>query len=127
VEQANCVERAIRKRLHPGQQLATPDRQKPFILERMDERGIVLLFGRKQTPVRLLWSWLEGVPDFIRGHGWVRIAGVYTVGGDPETLDGYFKRFVNTATANWAAVVLQEAGVLEIALKPLRVRLAPGW
>ncbi len=44
--------------------------------------------------------------------------------GKPGTLDGYLKGCVKRTTAGWVAVVLDQAGVVEIIHdRPARIRL----
>jgi hypothetical protein len=88
----------------------------------------VLLLGvqRAWTPIR--WSCLEGVPEFLRGRGWVPIGSVFAIEGSDDTLDGYLKTCLKRATAGWVAVVLERAGVVDIDReRPARVRLSGGF
>jgi len=58
----------------------------------------------------------------------VPIGGTYSVDAVAGTLDAHLKRFIARATAGWVAVVLEQAGVIEIdRARPARVRLQPGW
>lgn len=107
------VESAIRQRLAPGQSLRT-SQGAAFEIARIDSRGVALLFGASRTPTRLSWSCLEGVLPYLDGRGWVRIGGAYDVAGDVGTLDGYLKRHIKRATAGWVAVLLEEAGVVDV-------------
>src|SRR5262245_32430593 len=93
------VERAIRATVHEGQQLVTPTGSAPFSVGRLGPESLVLLLGQKRawTPIR--WSCLEGIPDFLRGRGWVRIGGAFDVHGEPGTLDQYLKGCLKRATA----------------------------
>ena len=122
------VEKAIRASVVQGQVMHTPSRNAPFVIDRIDSQGIVLLLGRGEWPTRLTWECLEGVVPFIDSHGGiVDIGGRHDVVGNPGTLDEYLKSCLKTTTAGWVAVVLDTAGVLEIVhSRPGRVRLRKG-
>lgn len=118
------IEAAIRSEIRSGMTLTTPARGKAFTVARVDDAGIVLLLGAKETPTPLTWTCLEGIGPFLGQRGWVEIGSRFDVQGDPTTLDGYLKGFINRATANWVAAVLEQAGVVEIDRgRPARVRL----
>ena len=88
----------------------------------------MLLLGRKEAWTPLPWQALEGVPDFLRGRGWVAIGSLYSTDSHPGSLDEYLKHFLKRATAGWVAVVLERAGVLAIdRSQPARVKLCTGW
>jgi hypothetical protein len=98
--------------------------RKPFKLSVIDHKGIVLLLGKQESPSRLTWDWLESIPTFLARHpGWMPAGGAHSVEGDPGTLDEFLKGCVKTDMARWLAVVLRDAGVVELADDPLRVRL----
>jgi hypothetical protein len=104
--------------------LATPGRGSPFSVGRIDDRGIVLLFGKKETPTPLTWPCLEGAVDFLRGKGWVEIGGRYDTSARPGTLDGYLKGFMKRATAGWVASLFAAARLAQIdGQRPMHVRL----
>jgi hypothetical protein len=88
----------------------------------------VLLIGGKEAWTPLPWDAFEAIPDFLRGRGWVRVGGVFEVNGNPDTLDGFLKKYLKRATAGWVAVILERAGVVEVdRARPARVRLQRGW
>lgn len=61
---------------------------------------------------------------FLKGRGWVRAGGAFSVDGEPGTVDDYLKTFTKTLVSRWLAVVLERAGIVEVdAGPPLRVRL----
>ncbi|GAB3077528.1 hypothetical protein GCM10027053_47490 [Intrasporangium mesophilum] len=48
--------------------------------------------------------------------------------GNPETLDGYLKKHVARQTANYVAVLLARANVVDLSTeRPGHVRLSPSW
>jgi hypothetical protein len=68
---------------------------------------------------------LEGVPELLRDRGWMRVGANRDVHGNPGTLDGYLKTCLKRQAANYVAVVLERAGVLELDRgTPARVRLS---
>ena len=122
------VERAIRQRITEGEILYTPDLTKaaPFKVKSIDEKEIALLFGKKETPTRFSWACLEGIPAFLRGKDWVEIRMTFNTKGMPNTFDEYMKKYIKRATANYIAVVLKKADIVEIdRRRPLRIRLKP--
>ena len=119
------VERAVRASLVEGDELFTPGQGKPFWVHRMDGRGLVLLLGKGRWETRIPWDALEGVPGLMRGRGRLRTSGSFAPESDTTTLSGYLKQFVTRETANWVAVVLARAGVIELDRpRPLSARLS---
>lgn len=122
------VEDAIRRSVSPGTRLATPGQSKPFEVADVNVDGIVLLLGKGQWRTLVPWEALEGIPDLLRGRGWVRTTGTFAASDDATSLSGYVKQFVYRETANWVAVVLESAGVVQLdRTRPVRARLAPGF
>lgn len=122
------VERSVRESMHGGDELRTPGQGKPFRVHGIDDRGIVLLLGKGEWETRIPWEALEGVPELLRGRGWVRTSGSFAADSDITTLSGYLKQFISRETTNWVAVVLERAGVLELdRSRPLTARLRSGY
>jgi hypothetical protein len=122
------VENAIRESVSPGEPLPTPTGRGRFKVERYTPEGLVLLLGTKEAWTPLPWRAMGGVPDFLRGRGWVVIGSVYSTDSQPGSLDEYLKLFLKRSTASWVAVVLERAGVLDIdRSRPARIKLRPGW
>lgn len=123
------VELAIRDSISPRQVLLTPSGKKPFVVDRLDHDGIVLLLGAKQAVTRLTWPCLEGIVPFLRAHGGeVPIGGRHDTEGNPGTLDEWLKGCINRNVAGWVAVVLETAGIVEIlGARPQSVRLTETW
>jgi len=118
------VERAVRTAVSPGTQLETPTGRGRFSVAQVDSDGVVLLLGKQEAWTRLTWEALEGIPDFLRGRGWVKVGGVYATTAEPGTLDAYLKGFVQRATGGWVAVLLEHSGIVEIdRSRPAAVRL----
>ena len=122
------VENAIRESVEPGDLLVTPTGRGRFKVECYTSEGLVLLLGTKEAWTPLPWQAMEGVPDFLRGRGWVAIGSLYSTDSQPGSLDEYMKSFLKRATAGWVAVVLERAGVLVIdRSRPARVKLSSDW
>jgi hypothetical protein len=118
------VERAIRAKFKPPATLCTLAQRKPFQISVIDSRGIVLLLGIQESPVRLSWECLESIPAFLRSQpGWVPAGGAHSVEGDTGTVDEFLKGWVKTDVARWLACVLRDAGIVEVIDGPLRLRL----
>lgn len=125
---AGPVQRAVRAAIAPGAVLRTPARAAPFVVEAPDGEELVLRLGAGQWRTPLSWECIEGIADFLRGKGWVKIGTKYDVKGEAGTLDGYLKGCVNRATASWVTQVLATAGVVELnGERPLGVRLRSGF
>jgi hypothetical protein len=117
------VEVAIRAGLSEGARLETPTGAS-FVIDCVDGRGIVLLLGQGRWATRLPWQALEEVPELFRGRGWLRTTGTFDTQSAPGTLSAHLKAYVSRETANWVAVVLEQAGVLELdRTRPVRARL----
>ncbi len=125
---AESVEQAIRARFRAKtpEELHTLGHGRPFVFERIDERGIVLLLGKQRNRTSLNWDCLEGIVPFLRRHpGWVPAGGTYVVRGEHGTLDEHLKGCISRQTSRWIAVVLKEAGIVRVDKgPPLRVQLA---
>jgi hypothetical protein len=120
------IEQAIRARFRTTPTtLRTLGRSKPFVLDRVDHKGIVLLLGTGQHYTPLGWDCLEGIVPFLRRQPrWVPAGGTYVVDGEQGTLDEYLKDCITRQTSRWVTVVLHEAGVLQVDTgPPLRVEL----
>lgn len=122
------VERAVRECVNSGDVLHTPGQGKPFVVDRIDAQGLVLLLGKGEWETRLPWDALEGIPGIFQGRGWLRTTGSFNPNPDTATLDGHLKQYVNRETANWVAVVLEYAGVFELdRSRPVKARLSPAF
>ncbi len=120
------VQQAIRDHIHEGQVLHTPSHRKPFKIGPIDGDGLVLLLGAGEWPTRLTWECLEGVVPFLTERGVIPIGGRHSSIPNPGTLDEHLKGCTPVTTAGWVAVVLEEAGILEIVRdRPAMVRLRP--
>ena len=118
------VEAAIRAHVSPGSRLPTPTGRAAFVVHELNSTGMVLLLVQKRAWTFLSWDCTEGVPTFLRDRGWVRVGANRDVHGNPGTLDSYLKNCLKRQTADYVAVVLERAGVVELDRDtPARVRL----
>lgn len=118
------VEQAIRRSISTGTQLPTPTGKATFVVNELSDSGLVLLLGEKQERTHLSWHCLEGALQFLHGQGWVHVGANRTLPGDPATLDGYLKGCLKRQTANYVAVVLERANLVDLdRTPPARVRL----
>lgn len=118
------IERAVRRAIVPGTELATPTGRGTFIVHELRPDALVLLLGQSRAWTSLAWSQLEGIMPYLAGRGWVTVGGKYDVDSDQGTLDAYLKTITKRATAGWVAVVLERAGIVEMdRARPARVRL----
>ena len=67
------VELGVRSAVTEGESLPTPTGSAEFVVDVINSRGVVLLFGKKRTPTPIGWGCLEGVVDFLRGRGWIPV------------------------------------------------------
>jgi hypothetical protein len=117
-------ESAIRHSIRAGESLETTAQKKPFTVDTIDQSGVALLFGRKQTRTPFTWEALEGIRTQFLHSGWIVIGGRRDVHGEPGTLDGYVKQVVNRDAAGCVASLLEEAGVVELdRARPGRMRV----
>jgi hypothetical protein len=125
---AGRVEAAITAAVKPGEPLMTPTGRGRFSVAQYTSEGLVLLLGQQKAWTFLPWRAVEEVPDVLRGRSWVPIGTTYSIDAVEGTLDAHLKTFTARATAAWVAVVLEQAGVVEIdRARPARVRLSPDW
>lgn len=76
-------------------------RGKPFVLERIDNKGIVLLLGEQRNYTPMEWDCLEGIVPFLRRlPGLVPAGGTYVVGGEPDTPAELLRRYDPGAQAD---------------------------
>lgn len=121
---AGPVEQAIRARIPSGVRLPTPTGRGEFVVHEIGPTGLVLLLGEKRAWTPFSWNCIEGIPGFLRGRGWVSVGANRDVHNDAPNLDGYLKRCIKRQTANYMAVVLERADVVELDREtPAQVRL----
>lgn len=121
---AGAVETAIRESLAPGTRLPTPTGRATFVVAEFRADALILLLGHKRARTPLTWQCLEGLPDFLRSTDWVRVGANRELTVDPTTLDGYLKGCLKRQTADYVAVLLERAGIVDLRrARPAHVRL----
>jgi len=114
----------ILRRIAPGTELKTPSRRVPFIVEKVDLGGVTLRVGRTGTKISIPAECWEGIPDFLRGKGWVLIGAVH---GKPHkgSLEDYLQRFTHgTSVASYVVPILEKASIVQVdRRRPGKVRL----
>jgi hypothetical protein len=121
------VQAAVRSSVRPGEVLPTPTGTTTFGVGQLRAEGLSLLFGPSQTRTWFSWYCLEGIPAYLDGQEWIPIGANRDVNGN-YGLDGYLKRCIKRQTANYVAIVLERAGVVELDReRPARVRLTDSW
>jgi hypothetical protein len=108
------VETAIRMHIAPGTRLPTPTGRATFIVNDLRPDGMVLLLGAKPTMTVPSWDCLEEIIGDLDGRGWMRIGANRDVNGNPGTLDGYLKNHIKRQVADYVAVVLERAHLVEL-------------
>ena len=118
------VQRALRKKLSTGDLLYTNARCAEFEIGEIDSDGLALLLGSGRQSVKLPWACWEGLPNMLSHKGWMKVGGMFSMEGEPDTPDEYLKGFTGVSTSRWVARVLEEAGVVETDRgPPLMIRL----
>ena len=64
---AGQVERATREHVGPEESLRTPTGSATSVVHELNETGVVLLLGDKETRTTLSWECLEGITEFPPG------------------------------------------------------------
>ena len=54
----------------------------------------MLLLCAKEAWTLLPWQAMEGIPDFLRGRGWVAIGSLYSTDSRPGSMDEYMKSYL---------------------------------
>jgi hypothetical protein len=111
---AGLVEMAIRANIAAGTRLPTPTGRATFIVDRLRREGMVIRVGAQRTATFLSWDCLEGITGYLQGRGWMRIGANRDVNGNPGTLDGYLKSHIKRQIADYIAVVLERARLVEV-------------
>lgn len=119
----------ILKEVPVGLVLYTPVKRKPFRVERKESERLVFLAGI--TKIEVSKDCWNGIPDFLRGKGWVEIGAKHEVLEKLSvgTLERYLrKNSVNDKSresqGSYAAPLLEHLKIVEVQHKrPSKVRL----
>ncbi|TET26551.1 MAG: hypothetical protein E3J73_04300 [Candidatus Bathyarchaeum sp.] len=106
-----------------GTTLKTPSGRASFEVERIDSEGITLRVGTGWSIYVSKDCW-EGIPDFLRGRGWVLIGATH---GTPPggSLDEYLQKYTHgTSAASYVVPILEKILLVQLdQSKPSKVRL----
>jgi len=117
------AEDAIRSRLHPGQRLLTPVRAAPFEVAEIRPDALVLLLGASKARTVLRWELLEAALVWLDQRGWVEVGARFDGSREEPTLDGFIKRYISRAAANYITAVLVTVSLAEVdSGRPIRTR-----
>jgi len=119
----------ITREIRSGMVLHTPVRRARFKVDSVDAKnGIVVFFVGAETRIKIPRVCWDGIPDFLRGRGWVKIGARHDtapIGTLEEYLDRYWKQGKTHASgASYVVPVLEHLGIVEVDHKtPSKVRL----
>lgn len=116
------VEQAIRRSVTSGARLTTPSDHAQFIVAEISEQHLVLLLGPKQARTPIPWAALEELGTWLPGRRWETVGQTYRTSAEEGTVDGILKKYVRRATANRVVAVFAEARLIDVDIRPLRVR-----
>ena len=109
------VKDAIWSHLCPGTVLRTPDdaKGKKFHVESIGPKGIKV---DKLGYTLITWDELEGVVDYLRGRGWVKIGASKNNVVSGDTIEGCLRRIHKgkTMKSPFVAPVLEAAGIAAV-------------
>ncbi len=107
----------ITREIRVGMIFHTPVRQASFTIDSIDGEHITFLVGAK-TRIKIPRACWNGVPDFLRGRGWVEIGAkhdVAPIGTFEEYLDRFWEEGKTHASgASYVVPVLEHIGLVEV-------------
>jgi hypothetical protein len=108
----------------PGTTMRTPSGRADFEIESINDDGVTFRVGpERKWKTRVPSKCWEGIPDYLRGRGWVRIGASHDP-GEAGTLEAYLDPVVKTSASSYVVPVLEKIGVVEIDYeKPAKIRL----
>ena len=126
VVNASNVADAVAKVLHSGDRLPTPTGRGVFEIGEITDGEIILLLGERRTRTRVPWSVLDHALSDMSGNGWMLIGAIHTSESPQRSLEAILKPALHRSTANYVAVLLERAGLVEIdRARPAWLRVAP--
>jgi len=117
----------VTKEIRVGMTLLTPVRNAPFTIDSIDAEHVVFFVGAK-TRIKIPRACWDGIPNFLRGKGWVKIGAKHDVaprGTFEEYLDQYWSEGKSHASrASYVVPVLEHLGIVEVDhCRPSKVKL----
>lgn len=92
----------------------------------MDSSGIIVEVGASKSSIFIPETCLNGIPDFLRGKGWVEIGATHQPPPPPKgSLDEYLQDFTgNISVASYVVPILERIKLVQVdRTSPSRVRL----
>jgi len=114
----------LMQKIPEGTVLKTPSRKKEFTVGKVYEKGVSVLVGQTETPITIPSSCFEGVPEFLREKGWIRIGVVHDVPFE-GSFESYVQSFTHrTSASSYVVPILETIGIIEVDRKrPSKIRL----
>lgn len=107
----------IVKEIHVGMTFRTPVKDISFTIDSIGANRVVFFVGAKtRIPIpEAIWN---GIPNFLRGKGWVKIGAGYNV-APKRTLQEYIDQHPSRGTqhssdANYIASILEYLNIVEV-------------
>lgn len=115
---------AVMKAVQVGDRLPTPTGRGVFEIAEITDIGVTVLLGERQTPTHVPWSILDEALRQMSGRGWVPIGAIHASDSPRGSFEELLKPALHRSTANYIAVLLERAALLEIdRVRPARVRV----
>jgi hypothetical protein len=119
----SSAEQAIRATVTPGQRLPTPTGRAEFEVGAIERDAIVLLLGAGRWRTRIPFAVLDEVVDSLSTSRWTLVGAVHTMESADGTIEAIVKPATRRSAGNYVAALLEHAGLVEVVLRPMRVRL----
>jgi hypothetical protein len=107
----------VTKEIRAGMALRTPVSNAPFTIDSIDAKHVVFFVGAK-TRIKIPRACWDGIPNFLRGKGWVKIGAKHDVapsGTFEEYLDRYWSEGKSHASgASYVVPVLEHLEIVEV-------------
>ena len=114
---------SITTKISPGMKISTPSGRAEFEIYHIDALRVIILVGKKRSPIKIPAQCFEDIPQFLTGKGWVRIGAIHETIQE-HTLDTFVKQYTRRSTASYIAPILEKAKIIEIDRNiPAKVRL----
>ena len=117
---------AVKGAVQVGERLRTPTGRGVFAIGEITNTHVTVLLGEQRTPTLVPWVVLDDALRQMSGRGWLLIGAIHTSDSPQGSFEELLKPALRRSTANYIAVLLERAGLLEIdRARPARVRV-PG-
>jgi hypothetical protein len=117
----------VTREIRAGNTFHTPVREVPFTIDSIDPKHVTFCVGAK-TRIKIPRACWDGVPNFLRGRGWVEIGAKHDVaprGTFEEYLDLFWSEGKTHASgASYVVPILEHLGIVEVDHRiPSKIRL----